>query len=178
MTTFISTCVPYFRQARTGDLLSASTFLAATVAFIKPQNIAPGATSKTDGWPAYPGAPAPGGGEHEAGEGDGVVGEDQICRQHDQVEADNKEDRRRQDLVQLVQKSDARAAAEPAAGLVGVLGMASPVLFVSARTSVLLIADEKEQLRRKLLGFEGEQRVGVWDRLAKQQHAPTLAHIL
>ena len=57
-------------------------------------------------------------------------------------------------------------------------GMASPVLFVSARTSVLLIADEKEQLRRKLLGFEGEQRVGVWDRLAKQQHAPTLAHIL
>jgi hypothetical protein len=52
-------------------------------------------------------------GDHEAGEGDGVLGEDQIRRQYDQAEADKEEDRRRQHLPQLVQKPGARPAAEP-----------------------------------------------------------------
>jgi hypothetical protein len=55
----------------------------------------------------------PGGGEHEAGKGDGVVGEDQIRRQHDQIEADKKEDRRRQYLAQLMCKPAARPATQP-----------------------------------------------------------------
>jgi hypothetical protein len=52
------------------------------------------------------------------------------------------------------------------------------VACVITAPEVRSIADEKEQLRRKLLGFEGEQHVGVWDRLAELQHAPALAQIL
>lgn len=36
------------------------------------------------------------------------------------------------------------------------------------------IADEEEQLRGKLLGLQGEQHVGVRDRLAELEHGPSV----
>src|SRR6516162_10780263 len=44
------------------------------------------------------------GGEHEVADGNSVIGEDQIGRQYDQVEADQEEYHRRQDFAQLMQK--------------------------------------------------------------------------
>src|SRR3984893_12741184 len=46
-------------------------------------------------------------GEHEIGEPDQILRDEEIARQHDKVKADKKEDRRRQRLTHLVQKPSA-----------------------------------------------------------------------
>jgi hypothetical protein len=45
--------------------------------------------------------------QHEAGEGNRVVGENQVRRQHNQVEADKKKDCRRQHFTEFAQKEGA-----------------------------------------------------------------------
>jgi hypothetical protein len=49
-------------------------------------------------------------GKHEAADGNRIVGKDQIRRQYDQIEADEKEDHRLQDLKQLAQQPGAEPA--------------------------------------------------------------------
>src|SRR6516164_6871503 len=54
----------------------------------------------------------PAGNQHEAAECCTIIGNEQVCRQQDQVEADEKEDRRRQHFAQLAQHESSDPACD------------------------------------------------------------------